>query len=277
LGRSPNESRLALVALVCSLIAACAIGENTHETVVVATPTVPETRTCDSPFVVVDLDTLEPCGNGMGHCYDASKTSIHSQDVPACKKAGEICVPDKTLLAGGKKPKSCQFLGGKLKGACSSLLLAELAKHKDEVTQENCDADERCTPCDDPRTGENTGTCDPDGVHEKACVGGPEGQAGETCCHASGVCMDREAVPADSRDDLDRDSCSKSNQLCAPLAMSDGVPQKCSLLGVDGVCIDVCFASMLKGVQRPARGECAPTEICLPCVIGKSQGMPGCD
>jgi hypothetical protein len=34
---------------------------------------------------------------------------------------------------------------------------------------------------------------------------------------------------------------------------------------------------MLKGVQRPARGECAPTEICLPCVIGKSQGMPGCD
>ena len=63
--------RVAVVAVVGSLVAACAIGENTHETVVVATPTVPENRTCASPFVVVDLDTLEPCGNGMGHCYDA--------------------------------------------------------------------------------------------------------------------------------------------------------------------------------------------------------------
>lgn len=262
------------------LLGACAIGESTHETVTVATPAVPETRTCDSPFVVPDLDALEPCGDGLGHCYDATKTAISTKDVtrdvPACTKAGEICVPDKVLLAGGKKLKSCQFLGGKLPGACASLLLSELAMHKDEVTQEGCDADERCTPCDDPRTGESTGTCDPAGVHERACVGG-EGAAGESCCHASGVCMDRDAVPADSRDDMSRDTCSGSGQVCAPLAMSDGVPTKCSLLGVDGVCIDVCFASMLRGVQRPARAGCGPTELCLPCFLGQSRGMPGCD
>lgn len=272
----PLSARRLLPLAFLGSIVACAIGENTHETVIVATPTVPETRTCDSPFVVPDLGALEPCGGGLGHCYDATKTAISARDVPACPTAGEICVPDKVLLAGGRKLVRCQFLGGRLEGACASLLLSELNAHRDQVTQESCDADERCTPCDDPRTGENTGTCDPAGVHEKACVGG-EGAAGETCCHASGVCMDREAVPADSRDDMERDSCSRKDQVCAPLSMSDGAPVKCSILGIDGVCIDVCFASMLQGIQRPARAECGPTELCLPCVIGKSRGMPGCD
>jgi hypothetical protein len=263
--------------LLVTTIAACHIGENTSETVTVAAPTSPETRTCDSPFVAVDLDTLTPCGNALakGHCYEQAKTSFSIGDVPDCDDPGMICVPDKILTANGAKMKSCKFLGGNLDGACSSLLQTELAAHKDEVTQEGCDADERCTPCNDPRTGENDGTCDPSGVHTQACIGG-KGADDEMCCHAAGVCMDRDAVPADSRDSMNRDSCSKSNQVCAPTAMSDGVPHKCSLLGVSGVCLDVCFATMLQGVQRPGRADCGPTEVCLPCFIGKSQGMPGC-
>lgn len=268
--------RAAVVGALIGGLVACHVGENTHETVVVATPTVPETKTCDSPFVTPDLDALTACGDGKGHCYPAAKTAYADKDLPACATAGEICVPDKVLRAGGATPKSCQFLGGKLEGACASLLLIELNAHKDQVTQEGCDADERCTPCDDPRTGEDTGTCGPSGVHAEACAGG-SGAAGESCCHAAGVCMDREAVPADARDDMDRDSCAQKNQVCAPLSMSDGVPTKCSLLGVSGVCIDVCFASVLQGVQRTARADCGPTELCLPCIIGKGKGMPGCD
>ena len=167
-------------------------------------------------------------------------------------------------------------MGGTLPGACTSLLLKQLAAHADQVTQDVCDADERCAPCADPRTGESTGTCDATGVHTGACSGGA-GSVGENCCHASGVCMDREAVPADSRDDMQTDSCSKAGQVCAPLSLSDGVPVTCDVVGLEGVCLDVCFAEQLRGTTALTRSSCGPTELCLPCVLGRSKGMPGCD
>jgi hypothetical protein len=88
--------------------------------------------------------------------------------------------------------------------------------------------------------------------------------------------MNREAAPADSRDDLARDTCPET-KLCAPRAMVEGTPVKCSVTGVSGVCLDLCFATMLGPVGKAMRGGCGPTEVCLPCAVGKSRGMPGCD
>lgn len=271
-----NARRGAVLVTTALALAACRVGETRNEVVQTIAPTESATRTCASAFVPPDLSTLTPCGDGKGHCYDVAKQPIDPAQLTACAAPGQVCVPDKVLLANGTKLKPCLFMGGPLKGACASLLLSELNQHASEVTQDVCDADERCTPCDDPRTNENTGTCDATGVHAKDCTGGA-GADDELCCHGAGVCMNNDAVPADSRGDLDRDSCSNSSQVCAPTAMSDGTPTKCSLLGLDGICLDTCFAQILAGTSPVTQSSCGPTEVCLPCVIGKGKGMPGCD
>ena len=82
-------------------------------------------------------------------------------------------------------------------------------------------------------------------------------------------------VPEDKREDLSRDTC-MAGKLCAPAAMVSGNPDHCKVLGVPGVCLDVCFARMLSPAVSVVKGQCRPTEVCMPCLIGKGQGMPGC-
>jgi hypothetical protein len=138
-----------------------------------------------------------------------------------------------------------------------------------------CDPDERCAPCINPQNGEDTKICEDVGVYETACTGGG-GSNDELCCHGQGVCANQEAIPEDSRSDMEKDSCS-GNKLCAPAALVDGHPVKCDVAGVEGVCLDYCFAKMMQGTARLMRGGCRATEVCLPCFLGKSRGMPGCE
>lgn len=259
----------------CSLVAtACSIGETTYETVTLPVRTKNETRTCTSPFAKPDLRKLEVCGNGKGHCFDGSKSPLPESKLEACS-GSDVCVPDEVLSAGGGKLKSCTFFIGKKPGACISTLVKDIDAHKNELQRDVCAEHERCAPCIDPTNGESSHLCDDIGVHEQDCVGG-EGARAASCCHGFGVCMNEDAAPDSSRDQLSRDTCA-SNKLCAPASMVDGKPVKCSVLGFSGVCLDTCFASMLKATTSVTRSNCGPTELCLPCAIGKSQGMPGCD
>jgi len=269
-------ARATFAALLGSpLVVACSIGEETRETVIYPARTVTEIRKCDSPFVAPPLDALTACGDergAKGHCYDASKTSLPT----LLRCAGDaVCVPDAVLASNGQKLKSCKFFIGDAPGVCMSLLADDVFAHKDQIQRDVCDEDERCVPCVNPTNGEDTHTCDPIGVHEKACAGGP-GAADEPCCHGAGSCMREDGVPEDSRGKLSRDIC-RAGEVCAPAALVSGEPVKCDALGFSGVCLDVCFAEMIKPSGPILRSSCRPTEVCLPCIVGKGQGMPGCD
>jgi hypothetical protein len=261
---------LVLLALTLALVA-CRIGEKDYETITYPLRIAPTTRTCNSPFVAPDMSTLKACGNGLGHCFAGDKTAI--PNLPACE-GSDVCVPDKVLAANGTKLKACTFLGGK-PGACVSLLIQDITAHKDQLQPDVCDKDiERCAPCISPLDGSNTHLCEEAGVHTEACTGG-SGAEQASCCHGSGVCMNPDAAPEDQRGSLHHDIC-PDGKLCAPAALVDGNPTRCHAFGDKGVCIDVCFAAQLAPSGPVMRSVCGPTEICLPCVIGAGQGMPGC-
>jgi hypothetical protein len=152
--------------------------------------------------------------------------------------------------------------------------LSDVAAHKDQLQQDACEPDERCVPCVDPTNGQNTRVCEEVGVYERACAGGSE-SAPRQCCHGAGECLNPEAIPGDSQGDMERDMC-PSGKLCAPASLVNGQPVKCSAFGLSGVCLDICFAKMLGGAHMALGGDCQATEVCLPCVIGASNGMPGC-
>ncbi len=253
--------------------AACTIGSPNYETISLPMRTQEGTKSCGSAFVKPDLTKLEACGDGLGHCYAGSKVAF--PELPACKTAGDVCVPDSVLMAGGKKAKACTFYINGLDGACTSLLVKDVGAHKDQLHQEGCTADERCVPCISPADHTDTHLCDDLGVHGEACEAGAAVEAPAPCCHYAGACLGSEAVPEGSRGNMNRDSCA-DGKLCAPAAMVSGNPVKCDVLGADGVCIDLCFASMLKSTGVALRAGCGPTEVCMPCAVGKGQGMPGC-
>ena len=264
--------RRAFVTLVVGLaVSACAIGEDRYETVTEPLQKVDPNITCSTPFAKPDLASLKACGEGRGHCFPKNKSPVTS--LPDCD-GGDICVPDKLLEANGGKLKACKFFLNGKPGVCMSTLVKDIAAHVNEMLPDVCDADERCAPCVDPRDGKDTKICDAMGVHEGACTGGP-GTRAPSCCHGAGLCMNESGVPEDNRGDLSRDTCT-AGKLCAPAAMVSGEPVHCGVVGLPGVCLDVCFAKMLSPAATMVRGECRPTEVCLPCLVGKGQGMPGC-
>lgn len=266
-------TRLFAALAITAPIVACQLGDQ-HETIELPLREVSTTRTCDSPFQKPNVGELEACGDGKGHCFEATKSPLDPTQLPDCG-GGRVCVPDKVLSAGGTKLKACTFFLQNKPGACVSLLLKDINAHKGQLQPDVCDPDERCAPCINPQNGLDTHLCDDVGVHEAACKSG-SGEADDLCCHGAGVCINREAAPPDKRDDLIRDTCDEG-KACAPTSMVDGAPVKCDVLGASGVCIDLCFANMLRGAKTVLRGGCGPTEACLPCVIGKGQGVVGCD
>lgn len=268
--------KLVVVLLVGAPVAACSIGETNHYEVDLPITQAVEVRTCDSAFVAVDTSKLTACGDGKGHCYDGSKVAIATTELTACADPSQVCIPDKVLAANGAKPKSCNFLGSGNPGACTSTLLKQINDNKGALTPDVCAADERCAPCISPLDGTNTGLCDAAGAHTTACIGGTSAGETEACCHGMGACLDQSAIPSDQRDNVSREVCSEG-KLCAPASMATGKPKKCHALALSGVCLDICFSAMLKSMKPVIGGDCGPTEVCLPCLIGKGEGMPGCN
>ncbi len=264
-----------MVIAIASVLAtaACTIGETNYETVEQPQRTVSEVKTCSGAFGKPDVSTLKACGNGKGHCYDGAKTSL--ANLPACEGGTDSCIPDKVLAANGGKLTSCKFFVGGKPGVCMSTMIKDIEAHQDELQKDVCADDERCAPCIDPRDGSDTHICDATGVYEEACKGGPGTQL-PSCCHHQGVCISPEAAPADQRDSMLPDICPRS-KVCAPASLVDGKPKYCNVFGDPGVCLDVCFAKMLGPAQKIIRDKCGPTEVCLPCLIGAGQGVPGCN
>jgi hypothetical protein len=277
--------RQAVIAASVSGFLACAINEHHVENIVIPARPDNEIVTCNSPFVNPDPKALKACGDdahGKGHCYDVTKVPFTASELPPCDGGapGEVCVPDSTLLANGAKVKSCTFFFNGQPGACVSMLMKDVFSNKDVLKQDACDPDERCLPCVDPRNNQDTKLCAPTGAHQNDCIGGT-GQAPVECCHAMGECIAESAVPEEDRGFMIHDVC-PATTVCAPTSQLDANPTRCNVLGMSGVCLDVCFAAQLKGMTSLTRAGCGLTEVCLPCALADTQAhggehLVGCD
>jgi hypothetical protein len=270
-------SAIGIGAALAAATSACTVGETLYETETYpARAKASAVKTCAGAFAKPDLATLKPCADGNGHCFDKTKVPA-TGDLEACDD-NTVCVPNALLKAGGKKLKSCSSLNDK-PGACLDPAAPLMVQFKDAIPKGGCEGEMLCVPCVDVRNGEDTHMCDDEvGVYEAACSGGDgAGRAAtQSCCHGAGVCMLADAVDADQREDMTRQTC-PSKKLCAPADQASGKPMKCDLLGADGVCVDLCFADMLRGAGKAMRSSCRATEICMPCALGKSRGMRGCE
>jgi hypothetical protein len=260
--------------LLSLVMLACSIGETTYATVKLPFRAKRETRKCEPPFAKPDLSTLKPCGEGKGHCFNAAKVPLPASQLQACD-GGEVCIPDPILKAGGTKLKACTFFMQNKPGACVSTLLKDMKANEKVLQPDVCDEGERCAPCINPMDGVDTHVCDETGAYEKDCVGGTDDSNAEICCHGMGLCSKLDAIPEDNRSNMERNVCPE-NKVCAPAALIEGAPVKCDVMGMSGVCLDRCFASMLASVGQHMRGGCGPTELCLPCALGGKM-MPGCE
>lgn len=235
---------------------------------------------CDSKTVAPDLATLQPCGAGAGHCYDKTKVPIGDVLPQAECAVAEVCVPDKILQANGQKLQACESVIGA--GACVSTLIADIDKNKAQLGQKNCDPGEACTPCVDPTHGNAPTPFCLDrgiGVHEEPCVeSNGVVEEPQACClnkkgKPVGTCIEPSGVPEAQRDSVSQDLC-KPGLACVPEALTRGEFTKCSA-GYSGVCVDRCFVGMTNAAMLFEAG-CDDGEVCVPCLFGKGQGLPGC-
>ncbi len=278
-----------------AVVSACSIGSPVHliyngddDDDSVSTTTA--SLSCDSPFVTPDLSTLTVCGATAGgtggHCYDADKVPTMGTLPTAGCASAQVCVPDAVLSAGGTTPlKTCTSVIGK-PGACASLFIAEIAKEKAQLTQDACTSDERCVPCVNPLNGTDTPFCQPIGVHQDACgaaeagASTPAATTPQLCCPTEGppqgVCLQGDNIPASQRGNVEQNVC-PPDYSCVPSSLVNNDPVSCSSAEGSGVCVDSCFTGDL-GERALLQGSCpGPRDKCVPCLIGKGEGLPGCD
>ena len=276
--------RASLGALALGLnLAACTIGSPEYRTFNAA-PGRGAVQTsglvCDSKTFAPDLASLQSCGGDKGHCYDRTKVpGVGTLPQDACP-AEEICVPDTILVANGKKLTACESIIGA--GTCVSTMVAEIDANKGSLGNQGCGADEACVPCVDPTNGNaTTPFCLEEGigVHEEPCVASTEAQEKpQACCLSKkgkpvGTCIEPSGVPEGQRGSVEQDLC-KPGLACVPEALIRGEFTKCNA-GYSGVCVDRCFVGMTNS-SLLLEGGCDDGEVCVPCLFGKGQGLPGC-
>jgi len=199
------------------------------------------------------------CPSGNAHCVNIGNPNEQQKKLAGCGD-GSSCVPDAFILTGGNvPPRKCSAFDGKAEGRCQSLCVPDVAKQKDILTRDVCEADELCAPCFDPRTGEDTG----------ACSGGCDMPVRapylfDTCCNAQATCVPPGAVPEAKRGTFA--TCEGTANLCLPneylpnpeyeLACTDDQ-------GNPGACISTCVPNVeLAGKADP---ECPQGAVCVPC------------
>jgi len=173
------------------------------------------------------------------------------------------CVPDLFVRTGGHfLLPSCRSVGG-AEGRCVSLCVPETAEKADYLPQSSCTETERCAPCFDPTTGEDTGVC------RLSCDPGPSEAPAmfEPCCGGAGSCVPIDAVPAERRAELDSDVCT-DGLLCAPTALTDPGyrPPTCrSVAGAEGRCLPTCLPHVAEQADFLPRDSCGDGELCAAC------------
>jgi hypothetical protein len=213
------------------------------------------------PIIDVSSFSVEDCGADM-LCVDANivppAEAAQLTQLKSCAKGK--CVPKKSVeRAGNYVPKSCRSTGDS-EGRCLNVGIPKIAEQSSLLPTADCDADERCAPCFDPRSGEDTGAC-----HSASCDKPKEPKkVFASCCGSAGRCVPTDVVSGNASSLLTNDSCSGDTPLCAPAELV-GVaqPQRCSAaLGlISGICVSGCTLVIGDLVQ----GDCPDGDMCAPC------------
>ncbi|MBR56680.1 MAG: hypothetical protein CMH54_01335 [Myxococcales bacterium] len=244
----------------------------------------PDPFSCDNlpSEPIADVNLFNPCCDGA-HCVPSALVPPEDQEFLAtCDNNTGYCVPDPIIETGGFfVAETCISIGGS-EGRCVSTCVPEVAEKMDNLPISTCAANERCSPCCDPFTGEETGAC------SQGCDTGPSlgycaGPSLPTCCSGLGHCIEQELVPSDQHENLKDCGGDLKDFLCVPDEMQDpayaGTP--CSgnsfLLGsYEGVCLPGCLKLPLKFTFD--KTVCPEHHTCTPCTdpFGGSTGAPGC-
>jgi hypothetical protein len=217
---------------------------------------------------VIDPADLASCESATcqgAHCLPRDFVNPEQSAELADCNADEECVPDLLIRTVGQfLLASCRSLGG-AEGRCLSTCIPRVAEQLDVLPVDVCAEGERCAPCFDPITGEETGSC------SQSCDTGPSEDpvVFPDCCGELGVCVPDSLVPDDQLGLLGSDSCTEQGALCAPRAMASDrsfVPATCSsLLDAEGRCLPGCLPDVAAQAQLLPMGGCAAGELCAPC------------
>ncbi len=219
-----------------------------------------------APFPPEALASCPGCAGGA-HCVprsfvEASAPSAAARLAP-CDQS-DLCVPDPIIATlGAFTPESCRSLHD-AEGRCLSECLPEVATGSSVLPRDRCGPYERCVPCFDPVSGQDTGAC------KLLCDPGPSEPARlfASCCGGAGVCVPPASVAADQQALLGPDSCADPGQLCVPsmLAEPSAQPAGCSsLAGAEGRCLPTCLRALGAVARELPSAGCGAGEACVPC------------
>ena len=218
-----------------------------------------------------ELPVCDLCPNA--HCVPSSVVPPEQAGQLADCNETSKCVPDLFIRTNGDfLLATCRSIAD-AEGRCVSICLPDLAEQADRLPQATCAADERCAPCFDPFSGEETGvcglSCDP-GPTEPPVMLTP-------CCGGDGTCLSADAIPAEEREQLGMDTCS-AGDLCVPTALASGTPPpSCrSIADVEGRCMPECLPDVAEQADQLPQSTCAAAHRCVPCydpISGEETGV----
>lgn len=259
------------------------------------------------PCRTFDLAALDPCcEDGEAHCVPTGTYPAELEaQAEACGETG-VCMPDVIIEGGeGYAAPPCLSIGD-AEGVCVSICVPEVRANEGILPQSTCGATEKCVPCINPITNEDTGVCG----QTLTCGdgGGGEGEGeGEpapeyTCdnppvepvidpavfpgCCDGAHCVPGALVPADQAEMLA--TCGDGDAgRCVPdiFIETNGIftaPTCVSIASSEGRCLSACLPDVAAQAANLPQATCAATERCVPCCdpfTGEASGACGqsCD
>ena len=214
---------------------------------------------------VIDPAIFPACDLCDGaHCVPAALLPAEQVDLFADCDANNKCVPDLFIETGGDFLLASCRSASDAEGRCLSTCLPSVQAQLALLPQDTCAASERCVPCYDPTSGDETGAC------SLACDPGPQEPPVTlpTCCGGIGSCVPASLVPAEQQSLLGQDTCADPNTLCAPNELLDpsAHPDACrSVNDAEGRCLPACLPAVDAMKDLLPQDTCADTHLCVPC------------
>lgn len=253
-------------------------------------------QVCRDFLPILDVSSFPTCcPQGKAHCAKPSLVAEGDRGrLAKCADGVSLCVPDDLLLRGGKyTPPVCRSVGN-TEGRCLSVCLPEVASQLNLLPVSSCKPEERCVPCFDPRTEQDTGACTV-GHCDKGPTELPPSKGGKckdydptmdmsqmpTCClQGKAHCAGPDLVSEKDRSRLDK--CSDGVSYCVPDAILSRfgkyTPPTCqSVAGAEGRCLSICLPEVAQQISQLPTATCQPDERCVPCYDPRTgQGTGAC-
>ena len=223
---------------------------------------------------ILDPNTLEVCPMCAGGARCLPNGLIPDEvkgQLGACD-ATNTCVPDDFIKTGGNFiAQTCASVAG-AEGRCISECLPQVAAQANLLPQDICPEFQRCVPCYDPISGEESGacslSCDPGPAEPPVTLPG--------CCDGLGTCVPKNLLSPSQADQLPEDSCPTNDgndYLCAPTAAVEDPnwsPEDCTTDttiggGKPGVCLPGCLITGWFEDWATSQSTCPENHKCAPC------------